>query len=51
LCKWAEQLIGTNEAVYFIIWFISLSDAEYLFDYIFRPSAVDFWDFGVPLGL
>ncbi|MFC7321555.1 hypothetical protein [Halobacillus campisalis] len=35
----------------FIAWFISLSAAQYLIDYFLRSSAIDVWDFGLPLGL
>ncbi|WP_431804526.1 hypothetical protein [Halobacillus andaensis] len=35
----------------FIAWFISLSATQYLIDYFFRSSAIDVWDFGIPLGL
>lgn len=35
----------------FIFRFILLSASLYLFNYLFRPSEIDIFDFGIPLGL
>jgi hypothetical protein len=35
----------------FIIWFISLSAANYIIYYFFRRSEMDVWDIGIPLGI
>jgi hypothetical protein len=35
----------------FIIWFISLSATNYMIFYFFRPSEMDVWDLGIPLGI
>lgn len=35
----------------FIAWFILLSVSLFLFNYLFRPTEINIWDFGTPLGL
>jgi hypothetical protein len=35
----------------FIIWFLALSAAQYLFSYFFSNSEFEIWDFGIPLGV
>jgi amino acid transporter len=37
--------------VSFLIWFVFLSASSFLLDYLFRPSELDDWDWGIPLGL